>query len=94
MSRPSVQTSNKIPRAGLNIKLEPIGPNFGCRLWRRCELVSRILMSAFSVQVCCGWQCDLFEVLGPVRAARPANGGSGCDADVLSDLRALNWMLG
>ena len=45
-------------------------------------------------QVCCGWRCDMFEVLEPVRGARPVNGGCGCDAGVLAELRALNWVLG
>ena len=48
----------------------------------------------FLLQVCCGWQCDMFKVLEPVRAARPMNGGSGCDAHVLAELRAQNWVLG
>ncbi|KAK9845208.1 hypothetical protein WJX81_000042 [Elliptochloris bilobata] len=43
--------------------------------------------------VCCGWRCNFYDVLAPVRAARPAHGGSGCDTSLLAELRGLNWML-
>ena len=44
--------------------------------------------------VCSGWQCDMQEVLQPVRAVRPSNGGRGADEDVLWDhVRDLNLLL-
>ena len=39
-----------------------------------------------------GWRCDFFDVLTPVRAARPVNGGAP-DGDVLASLRMLNYVL-
>lgn len=50
-------------------------------------------LSVTVAQVCCGWQCDMYEVLASVRAVRPGNGGSGCDAAVLAQLQGLNFML-
>ncbi len=45
------------------------------------------------VQVCSGWHCDMEEVLAPVRNARPSNGGSGCDVDLILELRTLHFEL-
>jgi hypothetical protein len=40
-----------------------------------------------------GWRCDLWEELAPVRAARPINGGPGCDQDLVMQLRTLHFDL-
>lgn len=57
---------------------------------------SRMLLAALErhqlEQVCCGWNCDMWEVLAPVRAARPVNGGPAFDPDLTLDLRTLNLM--
>ncbi len=49
-------------------------------------------LTLYPAQVCCGWAGDFYDALAPVRAARPVNGGTGCDAAVLAQLRALNWV--
>lgn len=36
----------------------------------------------------------MWEVLAPLRAARPSNGGTGLDIDLVMDLRALNYEFG
>lgn len=41
-----------------------------------------------------GWRCDMWEVLAPVRAVRPLNGGPGFDRDLVLDLRTLNFEIG
>jgi len=38
-----------------------------------------------------GWQCDMWDVLAPVRAVRPVNGGPGYDKELVLDLRTLNF---
>ncbi|EFN59718.1 expressed protein [Chlorella variabilis] len=45
-------------------------------------------------EVCQGWRCDMWEVLAPVRAVRPLNGGPGFDRDLVLDLRTLNFEIG
>lgn len=44
-------------------------------------------------QVCSGCNCNMWEVLAPVRALRPVNGGIGFDADVAIELRQLMFEL-
>ena len=41
-----------------------------------------------------GWRCDMWDVLAPVRAVRPVNGGAGYDRDLVLDLRTLNFEIG
>lgn len=41
------------------------------------------------LQVCSGWGCDAWELLAPLRAVRPLNGGNGFDEEVAIDLRQL-----
>ncbi|GAB4822441.1 hypothetical protein N2152v2_009487 [Parachlorella kessleri] len=45
-------------------------------------------------EVCQGWRCDMYEVLEPLRAARPVNGGSGIDEELVLYLRTLQFELG
>ena len=40
-----------------------------------------------------GCGCDFHDVLGPVRAVRPVNGGTGCDPDLVMELRTLHFDL-
>ncbi len=40
-----------------------------------------------------GWNCDMWDVLAPVRAVRPVNGGPGYDRELVLDLRTLNFEL-
>ena len=58
---------------------------------------SRMLLAALDrgqlAQVCGGWRCDMWEVLAPLRAARPVNGGTGLDVDLTVSLRVLNFDL-
>jgi hypothetical protein len=42
-------------------------------------------------QVCSGWRCDMWDVLSPVRGARPVNGGTACDPDLVLELRTLHF---
>jgi hypothetical protein len=44
-------------------------------------------------EVCVGWNCDMWDVLAPVRAVRPVNGGPGYDRELVLDLRTLNFEL-
>jgi len=39
--------------------------------------------------VCSGCGCDMWDVLAPLRAVRPVNGGTGSDAELVLDLRML-----
>lgn len=43
--------------------------------------------------VCSGWRCDPWELLEPLRAVRPCNGGPGYDQDLVMNLRTLNFEL-
>lgn len=60
---------------------------------------TRMLLAVLSKEelrkVCSGWQCDMHEILRPVRAVRPSNGGAGVDEDVLWDhVRDLSLVIG
>jgi hypothetical protein len=44
--------------------------------------------------VCGGCSCHMWEVLAPMRAARPANGGPGCDMELALDLQMLYLEIG
>ena len=44
--------------------------------------------------VCSGCGCDMWEVLAPMRAARPVNGGPGCDMELALDLQMLFLEIG
>ncbi len=44
--------------------------------------------------VCSGCGCDMWEVLARVRAARPVNGGPGCDMELALDLQMLFLEIG
>ena len=41
--------------------------------------------------MCSGWNCNMWDVLAPLRAARPCNGGSGFDEALAYSLRTLNF---
>ena len=43
-------------------------------------------------EVCCGRECDMWDVLRPLRDVRPINGGPGYTLDVIAALRALDFM--
>lgn len=43
------------------------------------------------LQVCCGWQCNMYDVLQPLRAVRPVNGGCACSLDLVYQLRLLHF---
>lgn len=60
---------------------------------------TRMLLAVLSEEelreVCSGWDCDMHEILSPVRAMRPGNGGPGVDEDVLWDhVRDLSLLIG
>lgn len=44
--------------------------------------------------VCCGWNCDMRDVLQPLVAVRPVNGGPGCDVELALDLQMLYLEIG
>ena len=44
-------------------------------------------------QVCGGLGVDMWDVLQPLRQARPVNGGSAVDHDLVMSLRMLNFQL-
>ena len=45
-------------------------------------------------EVCGGWRCDFYDVLAPLRAVRPVNGGPGYDEELVFELRELQFELG
>lgn len=45
-------------------------------------------------QVVVGYNCDMWDVLAPLRAVRPSEGGSGYDPEVLEQLRWLHFQIG
>lgn len=44
--------------------------------------------------VCGGWECNMWEVLAPLRAVRPVNSGPGCDIELALDLQMLYLEIG
>lgn len=44
-------------------------------------------------QICGGYHCDMNQVLEPLRALRPVNGGPGWHPDIALSLRSLNFEL-
>lgn len=63
--------------------------------WFMLELYSstRMLLATLNkeelAQVCCGWNCDIWDLLAKYRAARPANGAKVLDLDLITELRGL-----
>ncbi|KAL0053886.1 hypothetical protein WJX82_000636 [Trebouxia sp. C0006] len=45
-------------------------------------------------KACSGWNCDMWDVLKPVRDVRPRYGGPGLDEELLWELRQLYFDLG
>ena len=41
--------------------------------------------------ICGSWRCKMWEVLEPLRAVRPVNGGPGYDEELIMQLRTLNF---
>ncbi|KAK9863445.1 hypothetical protein WJX84_002064 [Apatococcus fuscideae] len=58
---------------------------------------SRMLLASLELQelmqVCDGWQCNIWHILDPIRRLRPSQGGRGFDWEVLYELRCLNFEL-
>lgn len=56
---------------------------------------TRMLLASLERQqlaaVCGGWRCDMWDVLRPVREARPVNGGPGYAPELTLQLRTLNF---
>lgn len=56
---------------------------------------SRMLLATLEreqlAEVCQGWRCDMWDVLEPLRAVRPVNGGPGYDHELVLQLRTLNF---
>lgn len=59
---------------------------------------SRMLLAVLNpdqlAEVCQGWRCDFYNVLAPLRAVRPVNGGPGYDEELVLELRTLQFELG
>ncbi|CAL8462413.1 g1946 [Coccomyxa elongata] len=85
--------------ADLAIILEPLPeaelPSYQLthELYGSTRMLLACLTNEQLAQVCSGWRCDMEEVLAPVRNARPLNGGSGCDVDLILELRTLHFEL-
>ena len=71
--------------------LEPYA--YARELYGSTRMLLACLPDEALARVASGWRCDLAEVLAPVRAARPVSGGSGCDADLVMELRTLHFDL-
>ena len=41
--------------------------------------------------MCSGWNCNMWDILAPLRAVRPSNGGCGFDEVLAYELRTLNF---
>lgn len=65
----------------------------GRELYGSTRMLLACLPDQALARVASGWRCDMAEVLAPVRAARPVSGGSGCDADLVMELRTLHFDL-
>ena len=50
-------------------------------------------MTHLGMQVCGGLGRDMWEVLEPLRAARPVNGGNPADLELVHQQRLLNYQL-
>lgn len=60
-------------------------------LYGSCRMLLAVLERDQLAEVCSGWRCDLWDVLAPLRAVRPVNGGPGYDEDLVLALRSLNF---
>lgn len=60
-------------------------------LYGTTRMLLAVLDPGQLAEVCQGWQCDMWDVLTPVRAVRPVNGGPGYDKELVLDLRTLNF---
>ncbi|KAL4449447.1 hypothetical protein ABPG77_007091 [Micractinium sp. CCAP 211/92] len=60
-------------------------------LYGTTRMLLAVLEREQLAEVCQGWRCDMWDVLAPVRAVRPVNGGPGFDKELVLDLRTLNF---
>ncbi|CAL5227715.1 g10725 [Coccomyxa viridis] len=60
-------------------------------LYGTTRMLLACLPKADLAKVCCGWRCDMYEELQPLRALRPCNSGVGFDESVVLELRALDF---
>ena len=52
-----------------------------------------VLSRELLAETCQGRDCDMWEVLAPLRALRPVNGGPGYNTDEIMKLRTLHFQL-
>jgi hypothetical protein len=62
-------------------------------LWGSTRMLLALLPPELLPRVASGWRKELDEVLAPLRAARPVNGGAGADEAALTIVRGLNFLL-
>ncbi|GMH43564.1 hypothetical protein BSKO_11486 [Bryopsis sp. KO-2023] len=80
----------------LNENLEPISDEYRDDYWFASELYgsTRMLLAVMDKEslskVCCGWQCDMWDILEGYRKVRPINGGTGVDLELIVQQRALD----
>ncbi|KAI3429568.1 hypothetical protein D9Q98_005655 [Chlorella vulgaris] len=63
-------------------------------LYGNARMLLAVLNREQLQDVCLGWRCEMWDLLAPVRAARPVNGGSGIDRELVLELRTLNFEIG
>ena len=62
-------------------------------LYGTCRMLLAPLGRSELAEVASGWQCDLYDVLESVRAARPVNGGAGLNEALMMELRSLHFQV-
>ena len=85
--------------AALDAALPPVPADqtqpyqLAAELYGTCRMLLAALSEAQLAEVASGWRCDFYEVLAPVRAARPVNGGAGYDEELIQSLRLLHFQV-
>lgn len=62
-------------------------------IYSTCRMLMAVLKRELLEQVVSGVDCNFWDVLEPLRKVRPVNGGPGWDADLVLELRGLNFQL-
>lgn len=58
-----------------------------------CRMQLACMDRAMLERIASGYECDFWQVLEPVRRVRPSNGGPGWTAELVEELRGLNFEL-
>ena len=62
-------------------------------IYSTCRMLLAVLDRDLLARVVSGCECDMWQVLEPLRRVRPSNGGTGWDPDLVQELRGLNFQL-